>query len=278
MDIAVPAPGAVTGNIATAPTLGIYRVGPSPGYALTLLFAMTAASQSATVLTGATTLTFTGASASQPDIILEPGETLHCGVIVVSTQTAGLAGATVTNTQTIPTGTGGFIQAPTGLTDLFISTLTGAASQAGTIANKVSKFLAGSSTQAGVVTKVANRFLTGAVATIASTLIRTDKKLVGALNTPSATLVKVDKKLTTSSITPAATVKPAVVKVFTAAIASGATVKRTLVRNLNGVIGSSSFLRKVYAKNLAGFLYGPAGSGNAVINIIKRPLNAIFDD
>lgn len=277
--IAVPAPGAVSGAISCQPIWTVYRVGAGTTYTRTALFTLNTTAQSVSALGGGQDFTFDMTSSSQPVIILEPGETIGVGITVISQQTAGLAGATVTNTQTFKTGVNTFLSTPSpGIRSLYDRSHTGTATPAATLTRRTSRILTATVTSSSSLTRLLARLLTSAVAVIASVLIRTDKKFVGAMSSPSATLVRVDKKLASSSIALSATVKAAQIKIFTATIATAGALSRRLSRVLTATITSASTVAKTYNKNVRGFLYGPAGDGSGgVIQQVKRIAHMIDD-
>jgi len=103
--VQIPAGGAVTGSHNVTITYKVYRVAASPSFARTLLFTATSSEQGGGLL--GSTVTFSTTSASQPEILLEPGETVHVGYLSQDRQVAGLLGATTAGTLTYHTGTEG---------------------------------------------------------------------------------------------------------------------------------------------------------------------------
>lgn len=102
----IPAGGTVTGSHNVTLTWRVYRVGPAPTYTRTLLFSAVSAEFSGGLL-GANNTVVTTNSPSQPEIILQPGETLHVGLISSNRQVAGLLGATTSGAIPIRHNNGG---------------------------------------------------------------------------------------------------------------------------------------------------------------------------
>ena len=102
LNVSVPVAGGVTGTITVSAIFHVYRVSSSG--ARTLLFTATTNTVQASALIAISADPVTANSASQPQYILEPDETIHVGVVSNAVQVAGLLGATTAGTVTWSVG------------------------------------------------------------------------------------------------------------------------------------------------------------------------------
>lgn len=275
--INVPQGAAVTGAISCDPTALVYRVAAGPSYARTLLFSCDAPAQSTTAISGAQDFTFALSSPSQPTIILEPGETLSVGWIIVSTQTAGLVGATVTNTQTFKTGATTWLQCPApGMRTQYSSSLPATSSAIAARSLKVGKTLASTgSSAASLLRLIGIRFSASSTAVAAlSRLIQPGRYLVtGAAVAAVSKKVGLTKSVTGSAA--AATVKKAF-KSFSVAGAPTPAFNRTLTGSRSfSVTGSAVavFTRAIIA--VRAFSAASSGVASLVLKFGQDALNRI---
>ncbi len=100
---AIPQAGTATGSLTLSIIIGIYRV--SSAGARTLITSATGPTTiNSTGLTVGGTTGTVGGNITVPEIILEPNESIHVGIISNMVQVAGLLGATVAGTATYTVG------------------------------------------------------------------------------------------------------------------------------------------------------------------------------
>jgi len=103
--IAIPAGGSITGSHNVIVTAYVYRVGPSPSFTRTLLFSAASPEQSGGLFGATANYNFD--SPSQPEYVLEAGETIHVGFTTTNRQVAGALGATTAGSLPITLNNGG---------------------------------------------------------------------------------------------------------------------------------------------------------------------------
>jgi hypothetical protein len=99
---AMPVAGTGTGTLTLTMSVTVYRV--SAAGARSSLFTMGSTSAQSTGLAAFNGI-ISATSGTQPEYVLEAGETIHVGILTQVVQVAGLAGATVAGTVTWTTGT-----------------------------------------------------------------------------------------------------------------------------------------------------------------------------
>jgi hypothetical protein len=144
----VPFGGTGIGTLTASFSAIVYRVGVSPSFTRTALFttaqSSTVASSALAVGTGTCAVT----TASQPEIVLEVGETIAVGYLGRVVQVAGIAGAVVAGTATWSTGNA--LVNPPAID--YITEFVGSATGLGTAAGQMARVLpvVGSAVGSGV--------------------------------------------------------------------------------------------------------------------------------
>lgn len=107
MRLGLPAAGTGTGSLTGSFSARVYRVGPSPTFARTILFTTALSTTVASSGLGAATGTCSVTQSVVPEVLLEAGETIAIGYLSNVVQVAGLLGATVAGIATWHTGNQG---------------------------------------------------------------------------------------------------------------------------------------------------------------------------
>jgi hypothetical protein len=269
--LTLPAPAAL-GSITAFVAMYVYRVATGGG-ARTLLGGGTgtAVSNTATNSGIAAASTVIGMYVDLPEIVVQPGETLMVSFTMSSTQVGTPAvGTTVANNIIFVVGGGtnfGHINLAGGPPNsLFISALTGATQPAGTEKSTVTKYMTSTSVPSGSLKKTPALFKAGAV-TSGGGLVKTPLKkfATGNVTLSAGVLVKVDKKLAGSTTAASGGLIRTPIKVLTSSTASSSTLARKVVKFFTGGVTPAGTNRNTIVKHFTGTLYGPAGSGSAIV-------------
>jgi hypothetical protein len=278
--ISLPVAGTLTGTITAFFAFRFYRVS-ADGATRTFLFSVNTGTAQSTGLAAVNNTVITGTSASQPEYIFEPGETLHCSIQSVSTQVAGALGATVAAQITLTTGGSTFFTVPSpGIRTRYENTPGGTITPASARVQISVKRLFGSlGSLSGAVAMRTSRTITGTVtssATMLKKLIR-NTPYAGTITSSGAISKKVNRTFV-SNITPGAgTVARLPIKRVAGTITPAAVATFRLFINRSGSITPHGALTKKVIRSFAGFFYGTGSTGGGT-TIIKKVRTFIFDD